>query len=77
MSRFKDIFPSIGAPFEKVDSRKSSATKKGPGRKHKQGAKKGKAKPSTYKRSAVSKVQVQQQTDNVANTPLKSATRGG
>jgi hypothetical protein len=77
MSLIKEIFPSLGMNFGRSDDRNQSATKKGPGRKHKQGATKGKSKGSTYKRSAVSKVQVQQQTDNVANTPLKSATRGG
>jgi hypothetical protein len=77
MSLIKDVFPSLGMYLGASDDRNSSATKKGPGRKHKQGATKGKAKQSTFKRAAVNKVRVQQQTDNVTNTPLKSATRGG
>ena len=60
-----------------MSNKNPSATKKGPGRKHVQGATKGKAAKSTFKRAAVNKVKVMQQTDNVANTPLKAATRGG
>jgi hypothetical protein len=77
MSLIKDIFPSLGMDLGKTDDRNPSATKKGPGRKHKDGATKGKSKGSTFKRAAVNKVKVAQQTDNVANTPLKAATRGG
>jgi hypothetical protein len=77
MSLIKDIFPSLGMNLGKTDDRNPSATKKGPGRKHKDGAHKGKRKSSTFKRAAVNKVKVQQQTDNVTNTPLKAATRGG
>ena len=77
MSHIKDIFPSLGMNLGKTDDRNPSATKKGPGRKHTEGAKKGKSKGSTFKRAAVNKVKVQQQTDNVTNTPLKAATRGG
>ena len=76
MSLIKDIFPSLGMNLGKTDDRNPSATKKGPGRKHKEGATKGKSKGSTFKRAAVNKVKVQQ-TDNVTNTPLKAATRGG
>jgi len=78
MSHIKDIFPSLGMDLGKSDERNPSSTKKGPGRKHAQGATKGKSKGSTYfKRSAVNRVKVAQQTDNVTNTPLKAATRGG
>ena len=77
MSRIDAIFPSLGSTYQKIDARNPSATKKGPGRKHMQGATKGEARGSTFKRSAGKKVKVQQQTDNVTNTPLKSATRGG
>ena len=77
MSLIKDIFPSLGMNLGKTDDRNPSATKKGPGRKHKDGAHKGKRKSAAFKRAAVSKVKVQQQTDNVTNTPLKAATRGG
>ena len=77
MSLIKEIFPSLGMNLGPSDERNPSATKKGPGRKHKQGATKGKSKGSTFKRAAVNKVKVAQQTDNVANTPLKAATRGG
>lgn len=77
MSHIKDIFPMLGADMGKVDGRNPSATKKGPGRKHKDGSHKGKSKKSTFKRAAVNKVKVAQQTDNVTNAPLKAATRGG
>ena len=78
MSHIKDIFPMLGANMGSVDGRNPSATKKGPGRKHAEGARKGKSRGSTFKRAAVNKkVKVQQQTDNVTNTPLKAATRGG
>lgn len=60
-----------------MSNKNPSSTKKGPGRYHRQGATKGKAKVSTFKRAAVNKVKVAQQTDNVTNTPLKAATRGG
>jgi hypothetical protein len=61
-----------------MSNKNPSATKKGPGRYHKQGKTKGKlARPSYKLASANTKVKVKQQTDNVANTPLKSATRGG
>jgi hypothetical protein len=77
MSLIKDIFPSLGMDLGKTDDRNLSATKKGPGRKHKDGAMKGKAKKSTFKRAAVKKVKVAAQTDHVTNSPLKAATRGG
>jgi hypothetical protein len=77
MSHIKDIFPSLGMYLGPSSERNPSATKQGPGRKHRQGATKGKAKVSTFKRATVNKVKAQQQTDNVTNTPLKAATRGG
>jgi len=77
MSHIKDFFPSLGMDLGKSDDRNPSTTKKGPGRKHKQGATKGKAKGSTFKRAAVKKVKVAAQTDHVTNSPLKAATRGG
>lgn len=77
MTSIKEIFPSLGMHMGNIDNRNPSATKKGPGRKHKEGATKGRAKKSTYRRTAVNKVKVAQQTDNVTNTPLKAATRGG
>ena len=77
MSLIKEIFPSLGMNLGPSDERNPSATKKGPGRKHKQGATKGKAKGSTFKRAAVKKVKVAAQTDHVTNSPLKAATRGG
>jgi hypothetical protein len=77
MSLIKDIFPSLGMNLGRSDDRNPSATKKGPGRKHKDGAAKGKAKGSTFKRAAVKKVKVAAQTDHVTNSPLKAATRGG
>lgn len=78
MSHIKDIFPSLGMDMGSVDGRNPSSTKKGPGRKHSQGHKKSSGNKSTFKRAAVNKkVKVQQQTDNVTNTPLKAATRGG
>jgi hypothetical protein len=73
----KDVFPSLGMYLGPSDDRNPSATKKGPGRKHKEGAHKGKRTSSAFKRAAVKKAKVQQQTDNVTNTPLKAATRGG
>jgi len=60
-----------------MSNKNPSATKKGPGRYHKQGATKGNSSRPSYKLAANAKVKVKQQTDNVANTPLKSATRGG
>lgn len=61
-----------------MSNKNPSATKKGPGRYHKQGVTKGKSTRPSYKLAAASnKGKVKQQTDNVANTPLKSATRGG
>jgi hypothetical protein len=60
-----------------MSNKNPSSTKKGPGRYHKQGATKAAATKPTFKRSAVKKAKVQQQTDNVTNTPLKAATRGG
>lgn len=60
-----------------MSNKNPSSTKKGPGRYHKQGATKGAATAPTFKRSAVKKTKVTQQTDNVTNTPLKAATRGG
>ena len=78
MSHIKDIFPMLGMDMGSVDGRNPSATKKGPGRKHSQGHTKSPKNKSTFKRAAVNKkVKVQQQTDNVTNTPLKAATRGG
>ena len=77
MSLIDTFFPSLSSNYEKIDARNFSATKKGPGRKHKQGATKGEAKASTFTRSAGKRVKIQQQTDNVTNTPLKAATRGG
>lgn len=59
-----------------MNNKNPSATKKGPGRYHKQGGVKGEATKSTFKR-AVTKVKVAPQTANVTNTPLKAATRGG
>jgi hypothetical protein len=60
-----------------MSNKNPSSTKKGPGRYHKQGAKKGKATKSGFKRTAVkTKVKVAQQTDNVTNSPLKAAARG-
>lgn len=77
MSRIETFFPSLGATHEKVDARNPSATKKGPGRIHMQGKIKDTPKRPSYKLAVNAKVKVKQQTDNVANTPLKSATRGG
>jgi len=77
MSLIKEIFPSLSMDLGKTDDRNPSATKKGPGRKHKQGATKGKAKGPTFKRAAVKKVKVAAQTNHVTNSPLKAATRGG
>lgn len=58
-----------------MNNKNPSATKKGPGRYHKQGGVKGEATKPTFKRAAA-KVKVAQQTANVTNTPLKSAARG-
>jgi len=61
-----------------MSNKNPSATKKGPGRYHKQGVSKGKASKSTYRPSAArTKVKVAAQTDHVTNSPLKAATRGG
>lgn len=60
-----------------MNNKNPSSTKKGPGRYHKQGVTKATVSKPTFKRSAVKKVKVAQQTDNVTNTPLKAATRGG
>lgn len=77
MSRIETFFPSLGQDLGKIDARNPSSTKKGPGRKHKQGHTKNEGSKPTFKRAAVKKVKVAQQTDNVTNTPLKAATRGG
>jgi hypothetical protein len=42
-----------------------------------QGKIKNLSKRPSYKLAVNAKVKVKQQTDNVANTPLKAATRGG
>jgi hypothetical protein len=61
-----------------MSNKNPSATKKGPGRYHKQGVTKGKASKSSYRPSAAkTKVKVAAQTDHVTNSPLKAATRGG
>jgi hypothetical protein len=61
-----------------MSNKNPSATKKGPGRYHKEGVSKGKASKSTFKRAAVNaKVKVAKQTDHVTNSPLKAAARGG
>ena len=71
------VFPMLGQDLGKIDGRNPSATKKGPGRKPKAGHVKNKQKGARrYMKSAQPTVQ-QSQTDNVANVPLKAATRGG
>ena len=73
----KSIFPMLGADVGHVDGRNPSATKKGPGRKPAAGHKKGKRKgPKRFMKRAAQPVMTSQ-TDNVTNTPLKAATRGG
>jgi hypothetical protein len=70
------LFPMLGSRSVAVDNRNPSATKKGPGRKPMAGHKKANVKgPKRFTRRAVKLAS--SQTDNVANTPLKSATRGG
>ena len=74
-----DIWPMLGAKttWHTGDGRNPHATKKGPGRKAGPGHKKGKRGKHAAFRRAVNKVKVAQQTDNVTNTPLKAAARGG
>lgn len=77
MSRIETFFPSLGQDLGKIDARNPSSTKKGPGRKHKQGHAKNEGSKPKFKRYTMKTVKVTQQTDNVTNTPLKAATRGG
>ena len=74
-----DIWPMLGAKTTGYtgDGRNPHATKKGPGRKAGPGHKKGKRGKHAAFRRVASKVKVAQQTDNVTNTPLKAAARGG
>lgn len=73
----KQLFAVLGAASSEKGGRNPSSTKKGPGRTAKAGHKKGKRKgPKRYTK----RVDVQtptSQTDNVTNTPLKAAARGG
>jgi hypothetical protein len=66
----------------KVDGRNPNATKKGPGRKHSQHHQKGgrssdNSRLITMAQAHAMASMMGSQTDNVTNTPLKSATRGG
>jgi hypothetical protein len=74
-----DIWPMLGAGKNspRVDGRNPHPTKKGPGRKAGPGQKKGKRRKHAAYRRAVNKVQAAQQTNSVANAPLKAAARGG
>jgi hypothetical protein len=74
-----DIWPMLGAKSQGNfgDGRNPHATKKGPGRKAGPGHKKGKRGKHQAFRRAANKVKVAQQTDGVANAPLKAAARGG
>jgi hypothetical protein len=71
------IFPMLGSRSAPMDNRNPSATKKGPGRKASHGHKKTKSHQSKQYQRRLEQHTAKSQTDNVTNTPLKSATRGG
>lgn len=81
--KIADIFPSLGMGLGKVDASNPSTTKKGPGRKHKQHHQKSGRRNVGHERlmrmaqAHAMASMMGSQTDNVTNTPLKSATRGG
>jgi len=61
-----------------MSNKNPSATKKGPGRYHKEGHQKAspqRRRSGQFRRAAVSRQT--SQVDGVTNTPLKAATRGG